>query len=107
LEVPDRAKVVPVPEAAFTVTVLDLAPAVVGLKEIVPVVQEAPLAIVELAVQVPRPTVKSVPSEFVKGVAVRITGPFEAVKVMEPVHVELDPELTAGQVTVPVAAKEP
>ncbi len=106
-EVPLTLNVVPVPDAALTVTVSVFAPAVAGLKLIVPVVQEAPEAIVELAVQVPVPTVKSVVSELVNGEADRTTGPPEAVKVIVPVQVELDPALTAGQVTEPVAASAP
>jgi hypothetical protein len=106
-EVPLRAKLVPVPEAALTVTVSDLALAVAGLKEIVPGLQELPEAIVDPAVQVPKATVKSVPSELLNGVAVKVTGPPEAVKVIVPVQVLEDPALTAGQLIVPVAARAP
>jgi hypothetical protein len=107
LEMPVTLNVVPVPEVALTVTVSDLAPAVVGLKLIAPVVQEAPLAMVEPAVQVPGPTVKSVTSELLNGVAVRITGPPEALNVIEPVQLTLEPELIVGQAIVPLAAKAP
>jgi hypothetical protein len=96
-----------VPEEAATVTVSVLAPEVVGLKEMVPVVQEAPLARVELAVQVPSPTVKSVESELLNGVALNTTGPPEAVKVIEPVQVLVEPAFTDGQVAEPEAAKLP
>lgn len=106
-EVPDSAKLVPVPAAALTVTVSDFAPAVVGLKVIVPVLQELPEAMVEPAVQVPKPTVKSVESEFVNGDAVKVTGPPEALKVIEPVQVLLEPELTGAQLTLPLAMREP
>jgi hypothetical protein len=99
--------VVPVPDAALTVTVSVLTPAVVGLKLIAPVVQELPAAIVELAVHVPKPTVKSVESELVKGLAERITGPPEAVRVIEPVQVDVEPALVAGHVTVPLEARVP
>jgi hypothetical protein len=104
--VPESEKVVPVPVAAFTVTVSDFAPALVGLKVMVPVVQVAPLASAKFAVQVPKPTVKSVLSEFVKGEALKVTGPV-AVKVIAPVQVLLEPELTEGQLTEPDAASVP
>jgi hypothetical protein len=91
----------------LTVTVSDFAPAVVGLKVRGPGLQELPEARVKPAVQVPKATVKSVPSELVKGDAVRTTGPPEAVRVIVPVQVELEPELTAGQVAEPVAIREP
>jgi hypothetical protein len=107
LEVPDRAKLVPVPALALTVTVPDLAPEVAGLKLIVPGLQELPEAIVELAVQVPKATVKSVESLLVKGDAVSTTGPPEAVRVIVPVQVEVPPALTAGQLIVPVEARVP
>jgi hypothetical protein len=107
LDVPDILKVVPVPSAVATVTVLDFAPIVVGLNVIVPVVQVPPEAIVELAVQVPKPTVKSVESELEKGVADRMTGPLEAVRVTLPVQETLVPSFVEGQVTVPLAAKVP
>jgi hypothetical protein len=98
-EVPEMPKVALVPEAAFAVTVSDFAPEEVGLKVMVPVVQELPEAIVEFAVQVPKPTVKSVESEFDKGVALKITAPPLAVNVILPVQVLLEPELTVGQLT--------
>jgi hypothetical protein len=106
-EVPDSTKLVPVPEVAFTVTVPDLAPAVAGLNVIVPGLQELPEAIVELAVQVPKPTVKSVESLLLNGVAVNTTGPPEAVNVIVLVQVTLEPEFTAAQLTLPVAASDP
>jgi hypothetical protein len=108
-EVPERLKVVPVPlpEEALTVTVSDLTPAVVGLKVMVPVLQELPEAIVEFAVQVPEPTVKSVESEFENGVAAKVTSPFDAVSVIEPVHVLLEPELTAVQEMEPALLSVP
>jgi hypothetical protein len=106
-DVPERKKLAPVPEVAFTVTAPDLAPAVTGLNMIVPGLQELPEAIVELAVQVPNATVKSVESEFVKGDAVKVTGPPEAVKVVVLVQVTLAPALTAAQLTLPVAVSVP
>jgi hypothetical protein len=106
-DVPESAKLVPVPEVAFTVTVPDLAPEAAGLKVIVPGLQELPDAIVELAVQVPKATVKSVESLLVNGEAVSTTGPPEAVRVIVPVQVTLDPALTAAQLIVPVDAKAP
>jgi hypothetical protein len=105
--VPVRPKVVPVPLAALTVTVSERAPAVLGLNVMVPVVQWLPAAMVEFAVQVPKPTVKSVESELENGVADKITSALEAVRVMAPVQVLLEPALTAGQVTVPEAARAP
>jgi hypothetical protein len=69
--------------------------------------QELPEAMVEPAVQVPNATVKSVPFEFVKGVAERITGPPEAVKVIVPVQAELEPEFTVGQLVAPETVSEP
>jgi hypothetical protein len=107
LEVPDRANVVPVPALALTVTVPDFAPEAAGLNVIVPGLQELPDAIVELAVQVPRPTVKSVESLLVNGDAVSTTGPPEAVRVIVLVQVTLEPAFTAAQLTLPVAASEP
>jgi hypothetical protein len=89
------------------VTTSDLAPAVAGLKVIVPGLQELPEAMVELAVQVPGLTVKSVESLLLKGVAVNITGPPEAVRVIVPVQVTLEPAFTAVQMMVPVDASEP
>jgi hypothetical protein len=106
-EVPESAKLVPVPEVAFTVTVPDFAPEAAGLNVIVPGLQELPEAIVELAVQVPSPTVKSVESLLLNGVAVNTTGPPEAVRVIVPVQVTDEPELTAAQLIVPVEAKVP
>jgi hypothetical protein len=107
LEVPESAKLVPVPEVALIVTVPDLVPEVTGVKLIVPGLQELPEVMVELAVQVPKATVKSVPSELVNGVAVNTTGPPEAVKVIVPVQVEEEPALTVGQLIVPVDTKVP
>jgi hypothetical protein len=106
-DVPDSAKLVPVPDVALTVTVADFAPAVTGLNVIVPGLQELPEAIVELAVQVPSATVKSVESLLVKGDAVSTTGPPEAVRVIVPVQVEDEPALTGAHVMVPVDASEP
>ena len=57
--------------------------------------------------QVPSPTVKSVALEPLNGVAVKTTGPPEAVKVIAPVQVDVDPALTAGQEIAPVAASAP
>jgi hypothetical protein len=105
--VPESAKVVPVPAEVPTVTVSDLAPEVGGLKVMVPVVQELPETMVELAVQVPKPTVKSVESEFENGEALKVTGPPEALKVMEPVQVELEPAFTVAQAMLPLAARAP
>jgi hypothetical protein len=106
-DVPERAKLVPVPALALTVTVPDFAPEVAGLKVIVPGLQELPEAMVELAVQVPKATVKSVESLLVKGDALKTTGPPEAVRVIVLVQVTLEPALTAAQLTLPVAASEP
>jgi hypothetical protein len=106
-DVPESEKLVPVPEVALTVTVSDLAPEAAGLNVIAPGLQELPEVIVELAVQVPKPTVKSVESLLLNGVAVSTTGPPEAVSVMEPVQVEVPPAFTAGQLIVPVEAKVP
>jgi hypothetical protein len=107
LAVPESEKLVPVPDVALRVTTPDLAPAVAGLKVIGPGLQELPEAMVEFAVQVPSATVKSVLSELLNGEALRTTGPPDAVKVIVPVQVELDPALIVGQLTVPVAAKAP
>lgn len=99
--------VVPEPAEALTVTVSAFVPAVAGVNVIVPVEQELPEAIVELAVHVPNPTVKSVESELLNGVAVKVTGPPDAVSVIEPVQVLEEPAFTAGHVMVPVAASAP
>ena len=107
MPVPETLNVVPVPLAVLTVTVSLFAPEEAGLKVIVPVVQEEPEAIVDDAVQVPSPTVKSVESLFVNGVEDRSTRPPEAVSVIEPVQVDDEPELTVGQLTEPEAARLP
>jgi hypothetical protein len=62
---------------------------------------------VEFAVQEPKPTVKSVESELLNGVAVNTTGPPEAVRVIAPVQVLEEPALVAAQVTVPEEASVP
>jgi hypothetical protein len=80
--------VVPVPLVVLTVTVLDLAPTVLGLNTIVPVVHEAPLL---------KGTVKSVASLKLNGVADKVTGPPEAVKVVvENVQVPAGFEMSCG-----------
>jgi hypothetical protein len=107
--VPERVKDVPVPALAATVTVSDLAPVVAGLKVIVPVVQEAPFVSTLLAVQVPKGAVKSVLSVPLNGVADKVTGPPEAVKVIVPApQVAEVPAPTVPQVSeVGVAMSDP
>jgi hypothetical protein len=105
--VPETLKLVPVPEVVLTVTVSDSAPAVVGVKLIGPVWQVLPALSVELAVQVPKATVKSVESEFENGVADKVTGPVLAVRVTLPVQVVELPTLVAAHVIVPLDARVP
>jgi hypothetical protein len=107
IEVPERENVVPVPDAALTVTVSLFVPTVVGLKVTEFTVQKLPEAMVVPAVQVPKPTVKSVASEFENGVELKMTAPPEADRATEPVHALLEPTFVAGQVKEPETPNEP
>jgi hypothetical protein len=83
--VPDWVKEVPVPADTFTVTVPESTPVVEGVKEIAPVVQEPPAAMVVPAVQVPAVPEKSVVSVLVNTeLAAKVTGPPVAVRVTVP-----------------------
>lgn len=86
---PLMVKLVPMPEVVLRVTVVLLSPASGGVKvtSLLPlIVQELPELKAKFAVQEPGPTLKSVESELLKGEALKVTGPPDAVKVMAPVQ---------------------
>jgi hypothetical protein len=107
LAVPVTVNVVPVPEVTRAVTVSIGVPAVVGVKVIVPVVQELPEVKVLLVVQVPAGIVKK-PLPFSSGLvaAESTTGPPVAVRVSVP-QLAVEPTFTGGHVSAPEAESVP